>query len=342
MPPLQPEDNGLPAGAGGWTDLDRPSRADGSLPQEASDAVPLALSLDADGVQLGMLIVHGSHTSSASAHVTAVAQQIAQALRRAGLHEHEHRVAERLQLSLLPQLPHLPGLETATCYAPSSDLLSVGGDWYGVYDVDADHIGLSIGDVVGHGLHEATVMAQTTAALRNIVPRCGTDPAAVLDELNTFLGRYHPERMATACYLVFNRPTRTLTYATAGHPPPLLIHADGTSVYLNHATSPPLGPVRGVRYRQAGTTVAESDTLLLCTDGLIERRREDLAVGMERLTEFARTTSGLDITELCDRFSGRTRCKRVGCRHRPEVSRAKSTPTSTTSSRVTPAWRPAF
>ncbi|MEH0638804.1 SpoIIE family protein phosphatase [Streptomyces bottropensis] len=302
VPPLQPEDNGLPAGAGGWTDLDRPSRADGSLPQEASDAVPLALSLDADGVQLGMLIVHGSHTSTASAHVTAVAQQIAQALRRAGLHEHEHRVAERLQLSLLPQLPHLPGLETATRYAPSSDLLSVGGDWYDVYDVDADHIGLSIGDVAGHGLHEATVMAQTTAALRNIVPRCGTDPAAVLDELNTFLGRYHPERMATACYLVFNRPTRTLTYATAGHPPPLLIHADGTSVYLNHATSPPLGPVRGVRYRQAGTTVAENDTLLLYTDGLIERRREDLAIGMERLTEFARTTSGLDITELCDRF----------------------------------------
>ncbi|MFE7763069.1 SpoIIE family protein phosphatase [Streptomyces sp. NPDC057438] len=309
VPPLQPEDNSLPVGAGGWTDLDRPSCADGSLPHEATDAVPLALSLEADGVPLGMLIVYGSHSSTASAHMKAVAQQIAQALRRAGLHEHEHRVAERLQLSLLPQLPQLSGLETATCYAPGSDLLSVGGDWYDVYDVDADHIGLSIGDVAGHGLHEATVMAQITAALRNIVPRCGTDPAAVLDEVNTFLGRYHPERMATACYLVFDRRTRTLTYATAGHPPPLLIHADGTSAYLDRATSPPLGPVRNVRYRQAHTTVAERDTLLLYTDGVIERRREDLAIGMQRLTEFARTTSRLDITELCDRF----------LHHQPEV-----------------------
>lgn len=302
VPPLQPEDNGLPADAGSWTDLDRPSPSDGSLPGEAADAVPLALSLAADGVQLGMLIVYGSHGSTAPEHVTAVAQQIAQALRRAGLHEHEHRVAERLQLSLLPQLPHLPGLETATCYAPGSDLLSVGGDWYDVYDVDADHIGLSIGDVAGHGLHEATVMAQITAALRNIVPRRGTDPAAVLDELNTFLGRYHPNRMATACYLVFDRRTQALTYASAGHPPPLLIHADGTSAYLNHATSPPLGPVRNVRYRQADTTVTKDDTLLLYTDGLIERRREDLAIGMERLTACARTTSGLTIAELCDRF----------------------------------------
>jgi serine phosphatase RsbU (regulator of sigma subunit) len=302
VPPLQPEDNGLPVGAGGWTDLDRPSCADGPLPRAATDAVPLALSLEADGVQLGMLVVYGSHGSTASEHVTAVAQQIAQALRRAGLHEHEHRVAERLQLSLLPQLPHLPGLETATCYAPGSDLLSVGGDWYDVYDVDADHIGLSIGDVAGHGLREATVMAQISAALRNIVPRCGTDPAAVLSELNTFLGRYHPHRMATACYLVFDRRTRTLTYARAGHPPPLLIHADGTSAYLDHATSPPLGPVRNVCYRQAGTTVTENDTLLLYTDGLIERRREDLALGMERLTEFARTTCGLGVAELCDRF----------------------------------------
>ncbi|PPS71895.1 hypothetical protein BV882_19690 [Streptomyces sp. 46] len=202
VPPLQPEDSSLPVGAGGWTDLDRPSSSDGPLTREAADAVPLALSLEADGVHLGMLIVYGSDSSTAPEHVTAVAQQIAQALRRAGLHEHEHRVAERPQLSLLPQLPQLPGLETATCYAPGSDLLSVGGDGYDVYDVDADHIVLSIGDVAGHGLHEATVMAQVTAALRNIVPRCGADPAAVLDEVDTFLGRCHPERMATACHLV--------------------------------------------------------------------------------------------------------------------------------------------
>lgn len=143
VPPPQPEDNGLPADAGSWTDLDRPSSSDGSLPGEAADAVPLALSPEADGVQQGMLIVYDSDSSTTPEHMTAVAQQIAQALRRTGLHEHEHQVAERLQLSLLPQLPHLPGLEMVTCYAPGSDLLSVGGDWYDVYDVDADHTGLT-------------------------------------------------------------------------------------------------------------------------------------------------------------------------------------------------------
>ncbi len=301
MPPLQPEDDRLPADAEGWTDLDRPSSSDGSLAGEAADAVPLALSLEADGVQLGMLIVYGAHSSTAPEHVTAVAQQIAQALRRAGLHEHEHRVAERLQLSLLPQLPDLPGLETATCYAPGSDLLSVGGDWYDsttwTRSHRPEHRRRRRPRATRSDRHGADHRrpAQHRAALRH-------RPTAVLDELNTFLGRYHPNRMATGCYLVFHRRTRALTYACAGHPPPLLIHADGTSAYLKHATSPPLGPVRNIRYRQAATTVTANDTLLLYTDGLIERRREDLAIGMERLTKLARTTIGLDIAELCDRF----------------------------------------
>ncbi|HSX99109.1 MAG TPA: PP2C family protein-serine/threonine phosphatase, partial [Streptomyces sp.] len=182
------------------------------------------------------------------------------------------------------------------------DLLSVGGDWYDAYRIDADHIGLSIGDIAGHGLPQAAVMAQVTAALRSIVLRSGTHPADVLDELNTFLGLYHPNQMATACYLVFNHHTRTLTYATAGHPPPLLVHSDGSSTYLDHATVPPLGPINGVRYLQADITLAEEDTLLLYTDGLIERRREEITLGLKRLTALARTTTGLGIAELCDRF----------------------------------------
>ncbi|MEU3861361.1 PP2C family protein-serine/threonine phosphatase [Streptomyces sp. NPDC028722] len=304
VPPLQPGEHPSPAAAD-WTDLDHPFPAAAPAPPRApspAEPPPLTLPLEADDTHLGLLVIHGADPGAAPEHAVAVAQQIAQALRRAGLHEHEHQVAERLQRSLLPRLPVLPGLDAATCYAPGGDLLSVGGDWYDVYDVDADHIGLSIGDVAGHGLREATVMAQITAALRNIVPRYGARPTSVLDELNTFLGRYHPGRMATACYLVFHRPTRTLAYAAAGHPPPLLVHADGTSTYLDGATNPPLGPVHGFGYRQAARTLAEDDTLLLYTDGLVERRREVITVGLERLTACARVTAGLGLAELCDRF----------------------------------------
>ncbi|MEV6116335.1 SpoIIE family protein phosphatase [Streptomyces sp. NPDC052109] len=306
VPPLQPGEH-LPR-AVDFTDLDHPTASVAHWPspdpEPRSDPDPAAftLPLEADGTRLGLLAVYGTDPATSGDHATAVAQQIAQALRRAGLHEHEHRVAERLQRSLLPPQPHVAGLDAATAYAPGSDLLSVGGDWYDVYDIDAEHIGLSIGDVAGHGLREATLMAQITAALRNIVPRCGTHPTTVLEELNTFLGRYHPGHMVTACYLVFHRPTRTLTYAAAGHPPPLLVHADGSSTYLDQATRPPLGPIHGIPYRHAAVTLAKDDTLLLYTDGLIERRREEITIGLQRLTACARTTTGLNLAELCDRF----------------------------------------
>ncbi|MET9504343.1 SpoIIE family protein phosphatase [Streptomyces sp. NPDC006622] len=281
-----------------WKDLDQPR--DDALP--AAPGV-LRVTLEADGVVVGALSVSPRAEGVPDPeHLTAVAQQIAQAVRRAGLYEHEHRVAERLQLSLLPQLPDIADLETAVCYAPGSDLVMVGGDWYDVYDLDDDHIGLSIGDVAGHGLPQAAVMAQVIAALRGIVLRLGTRPEAVLDELNRYLHLYHHGQMATAAYLLYHRPTRTLTYVKAGHPPPLVIHPDGSSRYLQGLISPPVGPVPGTRYRQSQTILAEGDAVLLYTDGLIERRREPLDTGLQRLTETARLGTGLNVPDLCRLF----------------------------------------
>ncbi|MFI9569541.1 PP2C family protein-serine/threonine phosphatase [Streptomyces rishiriensis] len=281
-----------------WKDLDQPG---GDTPPAAPGALRVAL--EADGVVVGALSVRARAGAIPDReHLTAVAQQIAQAVRRAGLYEHEHRVAERLQLSLLPQLPAVAGLETAVSYAPGSDLVMVGGDWYDVYDLDEDHIGLSIGDVAGHGLPQAAVMAQIIAALRSIVLRLGTRPEAVLDELNRYLHLYHHGQMATAAYLLYHRPTRTLTYVKAGHPPPLVIHPDGTSRYLHGPISPPVGPVPGTRYRQSQTTLDDGDAVLLYTDGLIERRREPLDTGLQRLTETARHATGLNMHDLCKLF----------------------------------------
>ncbi|MEU0009259.1 PP2C family protein-serine/threonine phosphatase [Streptomyces sp. NPDC006314] len=298
MPALEPGEDLRALTETAWRDLDRPR--DNARP--AATGV-LRIALEADGVVLGALTVRpGAGGIPESEHRTAVAQQIAQAVRRAGLYEHEHRVAERLQLSLLPQLPDVAGLEVATCYAPGSDRVMVGGDWYDLYNLDEDHIGLSIGDVAGHGLPQAAVMAQIIAALRGIVLRCGTRPEAVLSELNEYLHLYHRGQMATAAYLLYHRPTRTLTYVKAGHPPPLVVHPDGSSRYLDGPISPPVGPVPRARYRQGETTLADGDAVLLYTDGLIERRRERLDTGMDRLTRTARRGAGLNVHDLCELF----------------------------------------
>ncbi|MDQ0585422.1 PP2C family protein-serine/threonine phosphatase [Streptomyces rishiriensis] len=251
VPALGPGEEPRVLSGTAWRDLDRPR--DVAHPAAAG---ALRSVLEADGVVLGALTLYpGAGGVPEAEHLTAVAQQIAQAVRRAGLYEHEHRVAERLQLSLLPRLPDVAGLEVATRYAPASDMVMVGGDWYDLYDLDEDHIGLSIGDVAGHGLPQAAVMAQIIAALRGIVLRCGTRPEEVLRELSEYLHLYHRGQMATAAYLLYHRPTRTVTYVKAGHPPPLVVRPDGSSRYLDGPISPPAGPVPDARFRQGRTTL---------------------------------------------------------------------------------------
>lgn len=300
VPALEPGEDLRALSHTAWKDLDQQENR--ACPPAGADST-VRIALEADGVVLGALRVRpGAAGVPDAEHLTAVGQQIAQAVRRAGLYEHEHRVAERLQLSLLPQLPDVPGLKVATCYAPGSDMVLVGGDWYDLYTLDDDHIGLSVGDVAGHGLPQAAVMAQIIAALRGIVVRCGDRPSAVMSELNEYLHRYHRGQMATACYLLYHRPTRTLTYVKAGHPPPLVVSCDGSSRYLDGPISPPVGPIPGARYRQGETTLAQGEAVLLYTDGLIERRAENLNTGLARLTETARRGVGMNVHDLCRLF----------------------------------------
>lgn len=289
----------LPSAGQAWTDLDASDDGHPPRPEEAftgSVSVPLT----AEGVVLGYLRIDSPPgTAGDPQHTTAIAQQIAQAVRRAGLFEHEHRLAERLQRSLLPKLPVIDDMDIASAYAPGTHMVDVGGDWYDVHVLDEDTVGLTIGDVAGHGVAEATAMAQICAALRSIVRRSGHRPDAVLEELNDFLSTYLHGRMATACYATYNRRTRILRYARAGHPPPLLLHRDGASRYLDKALAPPLGPVRNVPYRQEEVPVSPGDALVLYTDGLIERRGERLDVGLQRMTRLGRRAVGMTAQEMC-------------------------------------------
>jgi serine phosphatase RsbU (regulator of sigma subunit)/anti-sigma regulatory factor (Ser/Thr protein kinase) len=205
------------------------------------------------------------------------------------------QIAETLQRSLLPRsLPQVPGLRMAARYLPAADESAVGGDWYDVIELSSQRIGFVIGDVAGHGMAAATFMGQLRSAIRAYALD-SDGPAEVLTKLAEFSDRMRT-RMATVIYATLNLNTWEVRYARAGHPYPLVLHTDGSSEFLADRGGPPLGTVGGHRYEEQAVTLAAGETLLLYTDGLIERRGRKLAEGEANLTKVA--TSAPDEPEL--------------------------------------------
>lgn len=198
-------------------------------------------------------------------------------------------VALTLQRAMLstPDLEAHPDI--AVRYRPALEGMNACGDWYDVVDLPEGRLALTIGDVVGHGVEAASVMGMLRAAL-NAAFRVADGPSGALETLGLY-SRAQERALATttfACQL-FPR-SRVLTYSNAGHPPPVLMHADGTHELLDQATDPPLGVrMEHVPRPQATVEYREGDLLLLYTDGLIERRFEDIDVGITRLTAALRT-----------------------------------------------------
>jgi anti-anti-sigma factor len=212
--------------------------------------------------------------------------------------EREHRTAETLQRSLLPdRLPIIPGVEFASRYRPGGAGLEVGGDWYDVFTLPRGRLGLTIGDVVGRGLVAAAAMGQLRTALRAYAIETDS-PAAVLQRLSRVAAEFEAAQMATLIYAVLDPDTRTLTFASAGHPPPLLIGPDGRASYLMEGRSPPLGVTKAAQV-EAGVTVEPGSTLVLYTDGLIEGRRGSIAESMEALRTAVEGHHG-DLDSLCE------------------------------------------
>jgi PAS domain S-box-containing protein len=213
--------------------------------------------------------------------------------------EREHRIAEALQRSLLPEeLPEIPGVHLATRYVPASTDMEIGGDWFDVVQLPNGHIALAIGDVAGHGLRAATAMGQVRMALRAYAAE-GNSPAEVVDRVHRLVQRLLVADMVTLVYLVFDPETSSVGFSNAGHPPPLVIH-DGRATYLTEALSPPLGVVTSPRpHAEAVAELPSGATLLLYTDGLVERRGVSITDGLTRLrSEAARP--GADVQQLCD------------------------------------------
>ncbi len=197
-------------------------------------------------------------------------------------YQHNRDIAETLQRALLTELPAPPGLALAARYLPATHGLNIGGDWYDAFRQPDGGVIVVVGDVTGHGLRAAVMMSQLRTALRAYAVDGGS-PGRLLTRLHTFLHHLQPDLFATAVIARFHPDDPTLTWAAAGHPPPVLRTPDGRVRTLDAKP----GAMLGIPLRQeiADHTVplAPGTTLALYTDGLVERRAQGIDPGIARL-----------------------------------------------------------
>lgn len=204
-------------------------------------------------------------------------------LRRA--HARERDAAIGLQRSMLQPVSPARYPDVAVRYLPAVGSLNVCGDWYELVDLGPDLLAVAVGDVVGHGLYAAGVMGQLRGALSAAI-RAVDGPASALAVLGGYACSIEGALATTVVQTVIDKAARVITYSCAGHLPPVLLQPGRLVVRLDQATDPPLG----IRPRHAGrpqarVPYAPGATLVLYTDGLVERRGEDIDVGLRRLTD---------------------------------------------------------
>ncbi|KOG38599.1 PP2C family protein-serine/threonine phosphatase [Streptomyces resistomycificus] len=216
-------------------------------------------------------------------------------------HAREREVALALQEAMLPARRQVGDHRAAVRYRPALGALNVCGDWYDMVDLVGGHrLGVSVGDVVGHGLAAAGVMGQLRSAL-SAASRVAEGPAQALDVLGRYAHVVDGAESATAVTTFVDFDRHTITYSSAGHLPPVLVHPDGWVEFLDQATDPPLDAHPDPIPRpQAGATFTDGAILALYTDGLVERRREDIDTGLARLAESLRRHRAEDPEALAD------------------------------------------
>lgn len=231
--------------------------------------------------------------------VSALVAQAAPTFERAAVADERRAIADTLQTSLLPStLPRLPRLALAARYLPGAQGTRAGGDWYDVLPLDEDRVAIAVGDVVGQGARAAAVMGQLRSVLSGYLLE-GHDPVRALEHLDRFAGRVPGAAGSTVACLVLDVGTGELEWASAGHLPPLMVGPDGAR-YLDGAG----GTVLGVRGRppfvpgRARLTPGES--VLLYTDGLVERRDEVIDDGLDRLAATGGAAHALCPARLTD------------------------------------------
>jgi len=217
------------------------------------------------------------------------ADRVALAVDHLRIYEREHRIAETLQRSLLPdRLPRLPGLDVAARYLPAASESEVGGDWYDVIAMPGSRVGLVMGDVAGKGLAAASMVGRLRSAMRAYALD-GHGPAGVVERLNQLVWSEEDNgQMTTLIYVVVDPWESKISWVNAGHLPPIVVTSDGMASFLDGPSSVPLGVMSFPSYTTAEAELPLGGTVLLYTDGLVERPGEVLDEGLGRLVSAVR------------------------------------------------------
>ncbi len=301
------------AGRSGPGDLLRGGEAHALLGRLAPHAT-VALPLRGRGHVRGLLtlvngVERGAFTPDDIATLQDAVAQLGLALDNAHLQATRRDLVEELQRSLLSDLPRPDHLHLAARYVPAATAAQVGGDWYDAFLVRDGSTYLVIGDVTGHDLHAAVAMTQIRNVLRGGAHAVTSPPAQILQSLDWAMDDLGIDVLTSAILAKVEQPDdlaergqRLLRWSNAGHLPPVLLHRDGRADLLSNRTDLLLG-VQAHPSRADHTQVLDAgSTVLLYTDGLVERRDEDLTDSLERLRTLVEDLASLPLEELCDRL----------------------------------------
>ncbi|MDX3853718.1 GAF domain-containing SpoIIE family protein phosphatase [Streptomyces sp. AK02-01A] len=259
-----------------------------------------------------IILVRPASTAGFDEEDTALAVDLghraALALDNARLYAFQQRTAEQLQRSLLPELTGVESVPLEARYVAARERAEVGGDWYDAFSLTDGSTVLAIGDVVGHDLVAAVRMGQMRNMLRALAYDSKGSPANVMRRLDRVMQGVSTVELVTAVIARVETPSTgpwRLHWTNAGHPPPLLIGDGGTSQFLEGALAPVLGVDPALRRRTARVSLFAGSTLLLYTDGLIERPGEDIGRGLTRLRQHAAVLAAEPLPVFCDELLGR-------------------------------------
>jgi phosphoserine phosphatase RsbU/P len=274
--------------------------------------------LRARGETFGVLVlmntgVRPPHTPAEIATAVEVARRGALALDNARLYGRQLTVAETLQRSLLtpPAQADPERLQVAVRYRPAAAHQAVGGDWYDCFALPDGATALVIGDVVGHNVEATAAMSQVRSMLRALAHDRPASPARILSHLDRTLAGLHVDTLATALLARIEPAAEPgeegcrLRWSSAGHVPPLLVRPAGRVQVLDNPPERLLGTERPGPRNNHAVSLRRGDTVVLCTDGLVEHGRCDLDRGMARLVTVLAELADRPLEVLCDRLLDR-------------------------------------
>ena len=281
------------------------------LGPDAADGAVVVLPLEVGDRVLGALVLTwpdaGLPDAATRRVVVAMARYTAQAVGRAQLLAEQRSTATVLQEAMLTELPQPDHLHLVARYVPAADGAEVGGDWYDAVVMPDGATNLVIGDVVGHDMRAAASMGQLRSLVRTLAWAHRQPPSVVLEQVDEAMRGLHVQCMAT-CVLARIEQTpaeataglRRLRWSNAGHLPPVVLEPDGSAHLLEEAGDLLLGVRPGTARRDHEVVVHEGATLLLYTDGLVERRDRSLKDGMDALLRAVERHRALPLQALAD------------------------------------------